>query len=124
MEPTPSPPEKDSAAKILSDIASQVEGSTPQVRENLIAALVQKELDQRLQLLLVAMQKRAEALGELRRIDHPDIVGYDQAGAEVVGHYSKERLKERKEKRERLAKIETAIEKALENDWSKLRDLK
>ncbi len=132
MEPTtPAPPaeppadppaDKDSAARVMAEIASRLDSSLADVRQGLVDALVQKELDERVKLLVSAVGRRNEQLSELRKVDRPDVVTYDDAGQVASGTYTKERLKDIKDRKEKLAKLETAIARALSNDFSKLKD--
>ncbi len=120
----PAPEEKDNAATVLSEVAERIKASTPTVRTKLVETLVEKEVVLRADLLGKALDARSAAVSELQKINKPDVVTYDADGKEVGGTYTKDNLKKIKEGKEKLAKIEKAIELALSGEWQKLKELK
>lgn len=121
---TPGEAPKDGAGNLLAEVSELVKNSTPKVRTRLVETLVEKEVQSRADILSKALDMRQAASSEFRKVNCPDVVTFDVNGKEAGGTYTKERLKEIKDKREKFQKIETAIEKALSGDWSKVKELK
>jgi hypothetical protein len=112
------------AKSLLAEVANRVKGTNDIVQETYITKLVQKEVEQRVDLLDKAMQKRFTCLTELNKINRPDVETFDADGKLASGTYTKDRLKAIKDAKENLAKVENAIDKALAGDWSKVKELK
>lgn len=112
------------AKSLLAEVAERVKGSNDLVQEAYISKLVTKEVEQRVDLLDKAMQKRFTCLSELNKVNRPDVETFDADGKLASGTYTKDRLKMIKEAKEALAKVENAIDKALAGDWSKVKELK
>ena len=117
---------KDTAATgLLAAVAERVKNSNPEVQRRYIDTLVEKEVSARVDLLDKGMQARFQCLTELNKINRPDIEHFDAEGKPAGGHYSKDRVKAIREAKEKLAKVEHALEKALVgNEWQKLKELK
>jgi hypothetical protein len=112
------------AKSLLAEVANRVKGTNDIVQETYITKLVQKEVEQRVDLLDKAMQKRFACLTELNKVNRPDVETFGADGKLASSTYTKERLKAIKDAKEALAKIENAIDKALAGDWSKVKELK
>jgi hypothetical protein len=112
------------AKSLLAEVAQRVKGTNDIVQETYITKLVQKEVENRVDLLDKAMQKRFACLDALNKINRPDVEHCDRDGKVIGGHYTKERSKAIKDAEEALGKVENAIDKALGGDWSKLKELK
>ncbi len=117
--------DKESRVKwLLAQVTERIKSSDNLIQETYIAKLVAKEVEQRVDLLDKAMQKRFTCLSELNKINRPDIEAFDILGKLVSGHFSKDRIKAIREAKEQLAKVESAIDKALAGDWTKVKELK
>lgn len=114
---------KESKAQgLLAEVADKIKGSGEAVRQRLVAAMVEKEVSQRVDLLDKAFQKRFELLTALRKVDRADQETYNADGTVATQSYTKARLEEIKKAKEALEKHENALEKALtSNDFSKLK---
>lgn len=122
-ETTATPATKESVTTgLLHTIAERVKASNPTVTERWVETEVEKEVANRVGLLDKAMQKRFQCMSELNKINRPDIEYFDSSGGSNGGHFTKERLKAIKDAKEALAKVENALEKALNGDWSKVKE--
>jgi hypothetical protein len=120
MEPTSE--NNDAAKKVLIDVAERIKNARGDVRERLIGTLVEREIGQRVDVLDKALSKREQLERDIRKLK-PDDVSYDGDGNVVSAHYSKAKYEELKKAKDKLAKLDTAIEKALaDNDFGKLKD--
>ena len=81
------------AKELLAEVAKRVKGTNDIVQETYITKLVQKEVEQRVDLLDKAMQKRFSCLTELNKVNRPDVETFDADGKLASGTYTKERLK-------------------------------
>jgi hypothetical protein len=116
---------KENKAKgLLAQVAERVKDSGDLIQETYITKLVTKEVEQRVDLLDKAMQKRFTCLSELNKVNRPDIEAFDELGKLVSGNFSKDRVKAIRDAKEQLQKVETAIDKALGGDWTKVKELK
>ncbi len=122
--PTTDGPSATSAVGLLAEVAEAVKTSTPAVRARLVESMVEKEIKARAELLGKALDARSAANSEHQKINKPDVVTYNEHGVEVAGNYTKDHLKKIKESKDKLVKIEKAIELALGGDWTKLKELK
>lgn len=118
---TPSPV----AISLKSDVATIIANSGAEVRKRVVDALVEKELNERVELLSKGLVKRDQAFQEVCKVNKPDQSLYDADGEEVQSLYSSVRLKELKEAKEKLANIDAALAKALNTpyDFEKLKKL-
>lgn len=119
-----SPPDAQSAALgLMADIAERVKTSAPLVRQRFIDSQVDKEVSDRVGLLDRGMQKRFQLKNDLKKIDFPDQVFYDQDKKPVMQGYTKPRLEEIRKAKEALGKFEGILERAIsKDDWSKLKE--
>ncbi len=119
-------PEKGKRASVglLSEVAEKIGQSTPQVRERVVNALVEREVAARTDTLDKALAKRTELDREAKKLSKPDVEQFDVEGKVMSTSFSKARVDELKKAREQLEKLETAIDKALaDNDFSKLKEI-
>jgi hypothetical protein len=112
------------AVTLLSSISEKVKESNDAVREQVIENRVSKEINKRVEALDKALGARSAAQGDVRKLDRPDVKALDSEGKIVSEAYSEERFKELKKAREKLEKIDKAIDKALNGDFSKLNEIK
>jgi hypothetical protein len=109
---------------LMAEVSASVKESAPQVRQRLVAALVEKEVISRVSLLETCLNKRVEAEKELKKASKPDTETFDADGKVVAATFSKSAADALKKARETLDKLDKAMEKALgENDFSKLKEL-
>lgn len=119
------PTTKESAAgNIIATIAAKVKDSNPEVQRRFIESQVDAEITSRVGLLDKAMQKRFQCMTELNKVNRADIETFNADGSTASATFSKDRLKAIKDGKEALAKVESAIEKAIAGDWSKVKELK
>lgn len=112
------------AIGVLTEVSDKIKSSAPQVRERLVAGLVEKEVASRVDLLDKGLQKRLEADREVRKCSKPDVETFDANGQSQATGFTKGAADALKKARESLDKIDKALEKALaENDFSKLKEL-
>lgn len=118
--------EKDSAVTgMLASIADRIKASNPEVTQRWQDAQVEKEVSARVDLLDKGMQRRFQCLGELNKVNRPDVEHFDGDGKPSGGHFTKERVKAIKDAKDALAKAEHALTEALtKNNWQKLKELK
>ena len=109
---------------LLSLISEKLKEKNFTIREKVVESCVNKEIDKRVETLNKALKTRATAHNEVRKLDKPDVKAFDSEGKVISEVFSGERFKELKKAREKLEKIDTAIDKALEGDFSKLNELK
>jgi hypothetical protein len=125
LPPEEKPKPRSSIQDFLSRVKAEVSGGTAEILLRTKMVLVEKDLSERRDQLLVAINK----LQELQRDGHrlkPD-VGVDQfdADGKAVGQpsYSKAKLEELKKHKEHVAKVEKAIAKAFGGDFSGLKEV-
>ena len=112
------------SVEVLTQVSEAIKASGPQVRERLVANLVEKELAERVGLLDRGLQKRSDAERELRKCNKPDREVFDAEGKVISAGFSKEAREAIKKAKEALSKIDLALEKALGgNDFGKLKEL-
>ena len=114
---------KQQVTGLLAEVADKVKSSAPEVFGRLRDSMVEKEVAIRVSKLDAAFASRLEMQQSLRKIDRPDQETYNADGTVATATYTKARLEEIKKVKEVLAKLETAMEKALsEGDFAKLKD--
>jgi hypothetical protein len=95
-----------------------------EVADAAINILVEKELDKRKVQVVSAFSEYDELQKRLRRLDKGDVLSYNGDGSVATQAFSKQRLDELKKVRERMAKLEKALEDAIANsDFKKLNEL-
>jgi hypothetical protein len=105
----------------LAEVADKIKNSAPEVQEKLISLLTEREITLRVNLL-------DKAFGELKTLQtdmyklKADQESFNEAGEVIARTFSKARLDERKKLQEKLEKLENSIGKALEGDFSKLKN--
>lgn len=96
---------------VLAEVADALKGSNETVRARLKSALVEREVLKRVDLLDKGLLKLREAKNDLNKIRPP--VSFQADGTKVEGTFSKADFESLKKAREKVAKLEAALEKAL-----------
>lgn len=102
-------------------VAEQIAKLNERVEGEVIEVLVAREVDRRTKAMVDVIDKLDQAKKELNKINRADQVFYDEEGkAAVQTLFTKGRIDEIKKAKEKIAKIEGAINKALDEkaDWS------
>lgn len=109
-------------------VASKIAGSGETVKNLVIDQLAEVEINNRVELVKKGLAKVTTLKAELKKIDQPDGVSY--AGSDKTGEiktYSAGRIKEIESAKEKLTKVEKALDKALEDNskdaYNKLADV-
>lgn len=109
---------------VLDEVATNIKNSGDDVRKRLIAKLTEDEVSERVDLMTKAIQKRFQQMNDLKKVDRPDQEFYEAEGDKPAqAFYTKARKEEIKKAKEALQKTDNAIEKALDGDWTKLKEL-
>lgn len=101
-------------------VASAIAALAPAVEEGVIATLVERERNKRVDSIVVAIGQYDNLVREGRAFEKPDLPVYDSEGNLTSEGFSKQRYEQRTKHKERLAKLEKAINKALEGDLGDL----
>ena len=105
---------------MLQQVATQIGSIGPVVEDKVIGVLVQREVEKRSNALVAGFDVLDKLEKEGRRIK-PDVVAYDEQGAVTSSQWSKTKLEERNNHNKKLAKVRSALERALTaGDYSKL----
>ena len=122
ISPTPAP--VPAYVALRSDVKTRIDSCSDQVRQRVVEQLAEAEIQRRTILLATVLDKRKEAERAVYKIK-PDLVSYNEAGAVTSTSYSKAKVDELKKAKELLAKIDKAIEKAInEADYEELAKVK
>lgn len=109
-------------------VAAVISGSNPKVIDTVVNQLADRETTKRATALLDGVEAANRTRNELNKIGRGDVKPSFDANGKPVGEatYSEARLKEIKKTKEKLGKIESAIEKATfeKPDWNPLFNLK
>lgn len=104
------------AHTIATKVAEMIkESGSERVETEVVSVMVEREIDRRAQAAVQGLDKLAKMENEYKRIDRPDNIQLDAEGKEVSATYSPARIKERKEAREKIGKLEKSLKKALED---------
>ncbi len=105
-------------------VAEQIAAAGSAILGKVVDKLASAEIEKRADSLLNAVNAAVTTKRELQKIK-PDVINYDGEGKELPGVYSKGKIDEKKKLEEKLAKIEAAVEKAVnKNDFSGVLGLK
>ncbi len=105
-------------------VAASITDAGPAILSKVIDKLASLEIEKRADALLNGVNAAISAKRELQKIK-PDQQSFDASGKVVTETYSKAKVEERKKAEEKLAKIEAAVEKAVnKNDFSGVLGLK
>lgn len=107
---------------VLAEVAERLESSNETVRTRLRDALVERELGKRVDLLDKGLAKLRELKRDVDKIRPP--VSYTADGSKVEGNFDKATFETLKKAREKVAKLEAALEKAFQGqEFDKLSNL-
>lgn len=124
--PKPALPEAVNLQNSVKERLDESERGDRSVRERVVEALVEEELERRAGVLSAALVRRKDAEAALRKIK-PDQTTFAADGTET-SVFSKEKFQERKKAQERLTKLDAAIDKVIAEPsaeaYKKLGDLK
>lgn len=105
---------------ITEAVAKKIADAGPDTLERVVSTLAEEVLRKRVNALVSAYTESDNLAKKLRTLK-PDQLGYDDTGAVVSQSYSKQRLEERKKVEARTARVNKAINKAVEsNDFGDL----
>ena len=113
------------AIMLQNDVKEAIKGKQEigAIREKVVTALVEEEVNHRADLLAKALAKRKAQAKELDKI-RPDQCTFNQDGSPANQHWSKSGLGERQKAEKTLAKIDKAINAAVQNaDYEGLRKI-
>jgi hypothetical protein len=113
------------SAKTIEEAVTERLGKLgPAVLDASIEVLIEKELDKRKTQVVSAFTEYDELQKRLRRLEKGDLIAYNGDGSIKEASFSKGRLDELKKVRDRMAKIEAALEQGISaSDFKKLNDL-
>lgn len=106
----------------LKKVSEVISSSNEEVINRVVGVFVEKELSRRVDSLVSAFNSLEEKNKELAKVK-PDHVLYDQDGNKTTESYTKDKVDEVKKLKESIKKVETAINAALEGDFSKVFNL-
>jgi hypothetical protein len=104
-------------------VADQIAGLGQPVFDGVVAHLVGRECNKRIEALTTVIDDLDKQKRAIRGIK-PDILAYNEDGSVATAQWSQAKLKERKEALDKSGKYERAINKAFEkNDFKDVYDL-
>jgi hypothetical protein len=104
-------------------VAEKLATSGETVKGRVVDLMVEETLKKRVGQVMSAMTERDNLEKDLRKLK-PDVLHYDESGAPAATLYSKVAIEQRKKVTDRIAKVEKAIAKALdENDFGDVMQL-
>jgi hypothetical protein len=119
--PSKSGPESTST-KLRDDVKARLVQQNPEVYESVVVKMVTTEKERRVVYLQKAFDELANLEKEFKKIV-PDLAVLAVDGS-TTEFYSKELLKKRQDVKDKIDKLETAVNKAIqEKDWSALSQL-
>lgn len=101
-------------------VASAIAALAPAVEEGVVSTLVERERNKRVDAIVTAIGQYDVIVREGRAFEKPDITAYNTEGNLTSEGFSKQRIEQRTKHKERLAKLEKAIDKALSGDMGDL----
>ena len=107
---------------VLAEVAAALQGSSETVKGRLKTALVEREVGKRVDSLDRGLAKLRDLKSEVNKIRPP--VSFQADGTKVEGTFSKADFENLKKAREKVAKLEAALEKAFQGqEFDKLNSL-
>lgn len=108
------------------EFKSLLDASSGKVKERVLEAKVEQEIASRVELITKALAELKTKNQELSKLSNkPDREEFNASGESILKSWSKESLENMKKLRERIEKLETALEKAMnENKYEDLKNLK
>lgn len=101
-------------------VATQLGTIAPSVEDSVVNHFVQIEIARRSELVVAGLNKHAELVKEGKKIGGPDIVAYNADGSVKDSSFSKPRLDAVNKNNDAIAKLERAIDKAINGDTDEL----
>lgn len=105
---------KSTVSDVLAEVAGALKGSSQVVKGRLVAALTERVVAQRVDMLDKGLAKLKELKKEVDKIRAPDM--FDTAGNKVPGLFTKAQNEELKKAKEKLNKLEKALEKSFNGE--------
>lgn len=113
---------KSTTSSVLAEVANALEGSPEQIKSRVRDLLVEREVSKRVDLLDKGLAKLRELKREVEKVRVP--VSYTLDGQKVEGTLSKQDFEALKKAKEKVAKLEAAMEKAWQGkEFDKLSNL-
>lgn len=110
--------------EIKTAVKAKIAESSEVVQNRLVDELVEMEVKSRVALLRDGLATRDTVEREIAKVK-PDVLTYTETGAVANSSFSKAKVEELKKAKAKLAKIDTALDKAIVNaDFSQLKNLK
>ena len=110
------------AQSVLVEVADALKASATTVRSRLVASLTEREVAKRVDMLDKALVKLREFKKDVDKVRPTDL--FDADGNKVPGHFTKQQHEELKKAKEKLARLESAVEKAFAGEgFDKLANL-
>lgn len=106
---------KSTVSDVLAEVAGALKGANQSVKSRLVAALTERVLVQRVDMLDKGLAKLKELKKELDKIRAPEMVDIT-TGAKVPGLLTKAQFQELTKAREKVSKLEKALEKAFNGE--------
>lgn len=104
-------------------VTTQLGTIAPSVENRVVDHFVQIEIARRSELIVAGLNKHAELIKEGKKIVGPDIMSYNADGSVKDSSFSKPRLDAINKNNEAIAKLERAIDKAINGDTDELAKL-
>lgn len=108
---------------ISQKVAEQLANAAATVTDGVVAVLVEREVNKRVEAVATGVTQLDALIREGRRFDKADVKVMDADGNLTSEGYSPGLIEQRKKHGEKVAKLEKAIEKALNGDLQDLNQL-
>lgn len=117
----------DSAVQSLRDrIDEQIAAAHPRIQDHVLSQFVDAEILRRAQILASGINTLRELEADQKKVDRPDNTLYTADGTVAQSQYTKGRLDEIKKVKDKVTKLQTALDKAIESnaadDYKKLEE--
>lgn len=108
------------------EVKSLLEASVGKVKQRVLEAKVEEEINSRVELVTKALSELKTKNQELNKlVNKPDREEFDPSGTSLFKTWTKESVENMKKLRERIDKVENALDKALNsNKYDDLKNLK
>lgn len=101
---------------IKTELAEKLVSGNKEVKDRVIDVLYQQELTRRTDACVKVLAMIADAEKEYNKLAKPDHQTFNEDGSESSKAFTKERVDQLKQMREKKAKYEAALQAALENN--------
>ena len=106
--------------KIHDAVAGKLVGTGTAVLDKVVALMVEKKIQTRVDLVSNTLTEIGKLEKEFKKLK-PDVVTFDETGKKLTESYTQAVVKQRTENRDRVNKLNSALEKALDEDnWEPL----